>query len=200
MFVRRKRARKIKAAAASITILFLPNKLEDSRSPRNFRQADQCASISTSTSTVQVIINQRLLSSVASYLSRVKLEVKEMNSRDGHECVPDTPARLTSCDTDFHFVTVQNADEVRNRQIQRAARSYAGKRGHQKRTARLIQGMNHFRISTPQNMATRPAAGPSRLQERTTNPSVAIGISRLDPFDTLAVDARRLQELLSHRT
>jgi hypothetical protein len=107
-----------------------------------------------------------------------------MNSGDGAE---------------FQFIVFLNTDGVRDRQNQRAARSYAGKRGHQKRRTRLVQDMNHFKISTPQDMTTA-VAGSSTRQGRLANPTTDIDVNRLDPFDTLAVDALRLQELLRHRT
>jgi hypothetical protein len=56
--------------------------------------------------------------------------------------------------------------------------------------------MIHFRVSTPSVITT----GALTRQEELPNPTTDIGVNRVYPFDTLAIDAQKLQELLAYRT
>ena len=60
----------------------------------------------------------------------------------------------------------------------------------------MIQNFSQFKVYTQDMMA---AAAPA-TQQRLPDPQAGIHVHRLDPFDTLAVDALKLQELLNHRT
>jgi len=63
----------------------------------------------------------------------------------------------------------------------------------------MIQNFSQFKVYTQDTMAAAAAAAPA-TQQRPPDPQAGIHVHRLDPFDTLAVDALKLQELLNHRT
>ena len=66
----------------------------------------------------------------------------------------------------------------------------------------MIQSFSQFKVYTQDTMAAAAAAAAAApaTQQRPPDPQAGIHVHRLDPFDTLAVDALKLQELLNHRT
>jgi hypothetical protein len=63
-----------------------------------------------------------------------------------------------------------------------------------------MRDLENFKNTTPENMAAESSRSAARRQPRAVpDPLNTIGVEKLDPFESLAVDGQRLRALLSHR-
>jgi hypothetical protein len=74
----------------------------------------------------------------------------------------------------------------------RTARSHAVKRALQKKRKKLVQQLDHFKNMTIHD-------GSIATLSTSLNLSMTIDVQKLDPFESLPVNASKLQVLLGHR-
>lgn len=99
----------------------------------------------------------------------------------------------------FQFVTVQGPpDKTSDKAAKRLARSHAVKQALQKKRQRQQESMRHFSVRTIEDEQEQTRSISRRQCTKRTIPSpVSLSASLLDPFQSLAVDSKRLHILLN---
>ncbi|KLO81236.1 uncharacterized protein Y057_8640 [Fusarium fujikuroi] len=99
----------------------------------------------------------------------------------------------------FQFVTVQGPpDKTSDKAAKRLARSHAVKQALQKKRQMQQQSMQHFAVRTIEDEREQTRSICRRHCTKRTIPSpVSLSASLLDPFQSLAIDSKRLQILLN---
>ncbi|KIX00586.1 uncharacterized protein Z518_09651 [Rhinocladiella mackenziei CBS 650.93] len=100
-------------------------------------------------------------------------------------------------DGNFHFISIRNPEEGKDRRTRRRARSYAVKQALENKRKSQKESMNHFQVSSSEDYARRFASRSTRTQTLVSLP-YSLSVGTLDPFQTLAVDSSRLQALLGN--
>jgi hypothetical protein len=100
---------------------------------------------------------------------------------------------------DFQFVSVQaTPDKTSDKAAKRLARSHAVKQALQRKRQLQQKSMQHFSVRTiddERQQTGRNCKG--QCDKRLTSSPASLSASLLDPFQSLAVDSKRLQVLLN---
>ncbi|KAG7438688.1 hypothetical protein Forpi1262_v000132 [Fusarium oxysporum f. sp. raphani] len=111
---------------------------------------------------------------------------------------PSTQFRTKSM-VDFQFVSVQaTPDKTSDKAAKRLARSHAVKQALQRKRQLQQKSMQHFSVRTiddERQQTGRNCKG--QCDKRLTSSPASLSASLLDPFQSLAVDSKRLQVLLN---
>jgi hypothetical protein len=92
---------------------------------------------------------------------------------------------------------IENTNDIRDPAKKRLARSHGVKSGLKTKRSKLIENLDNFRIVNPgDDSKRRPSLDVARQTPRL---NAIIGVEKLDPFDSLPVDATALQLLLHRR-
>lgn len=94
----------------------------------------------------------------------------------------------------FHFVTVSHPNDGKDRRIRRKARSHALKQALESKRRAQQQSGDNFRLSSASDFSRGVVT--KRDARNLVVPSRSPSASKLDPFQSLAVDSSRLQALL----
>ncbi|KAF2790979.1 hypothetical protein K505DRAFT_377130 [Melanomma pulvis-pyrius CBS 109.77] len=97
----------------------------------------------------------------------------------------------------FHFISIQAPDEAKDQITRRLARSHAVKQALEKKRKLQQESKDNFHVTTSGDKPRRLVG--KRTHTRTlVAPLFSLSAGALDPFQTLAVDSSRLQELLGN--
>ncbi|MCJ1223713.1 hypothetical protein MMC12_000356 [Toensbergia leucococca] len=95
----------------------------------------------------------------------------------------------------FHFISFQAPDDVKDQITRRLARSHAVKQALQKKRKLQQESGDNFRVTASKDKPRRLVNKKARTETRAASLS-SLSAGALDPFQTLAVDSSRLQTLL----
>ncbi|RKK72119.1 hypothetical protein BFJ69_g10382 [Fusarium oxysporum] len=111
---------------------------------------------------------------------------------------PSTQFRIKSM-VDFQFVSIKaTPDKTSDKAAKRLARSHAVKQALQRKRQLQQKSMQHFSVRTiddERKQTGRNCKG--QCDKRLTSSPASLSASLLDPFQSLAVDSKRLQVLLN---
>ncbi|ENH66072.1 hypothetical protein FOC1_g10000329 [Fusarium oxysporum f. sp. cubense race 1] len=100
---------------------------------------------------------------------------------------------------DFQFVSVQaTPDKTSDKAAKRLARSHAVKQALQRKRQLQQKSMQHFSVRTIEDERKQTGRNcKGQCDKRLTSSPASLSASLLDPFQSLAVDSKRLQVLLN---
>ncbi|TPX16075.1 uncharacterized protein E0L32_004070 [Thyridium curvatum] len=101
---------------------------------------------------------------------------------------------LAETSANFHFVTVSHPNDGKDRRIRRKARSHALKQAVERKRRAQQQSGDNFRLSSATDYSRGVVT--KRDARNLVVPPRSLSASKLDPFQSLAVDSSRLQALL----
>ncbi|KAH8688544.1 putative N-ethylmaleimide reductase [Ilyonectria robusta] len=96
----------------------------------------------------------------------------------------------------FHFISITNPDDAKDRKMRRDARSHAVKQALKNKRMLQQESRDNFRIVSSNDYAKRLASKRRRRPKSLVMSPYSLSAGALDPFQTLAVDSSRLQVFL----